>query len=68
MKDNPKEQAQNRWLIPLATILNLTTIPNLRQATFEGSIKLPISLSNNNPRGTEWQEQLFRLASERVEG
>ena len=40
------------------------THPNLRQATFEGSIKLPISLSNNNPRGTEWQEQLFRLVKE----
>ena len=59
---NSKDQARNQWLIPLVTILYL------RQATFEGSIKLPISLSNNNPRGTEWQEQLFRLASERVEG
>ena len=61
-RTNPNEQARNQWLIQLATILIL------RQATFEGSIKLPISLSNNNPRGTEWQEQLFRLATEKVIG
>ena len=71
MHNIPKKQAQNLLVDPLATILK-DTYPNLRQATFQGFIRRTISISNKTyPRGTDWQEQLFRLsklASEKLEG
>ena len=67
MKEHPKEQAQTQWLNRLQPF-SIDTHPNLRQATIKGSIELPIIFQPTYPRGTEWQEQLFRLASERVEG
>ena len=71
MNELPKEQAQTLWLIRLQPF-SIDTHPNLRQATFQRIHRLNyFHFQQTYPRGTEWQEQLFRLfklASEKVEG
>ena len=71
MNEHPKEQAQTYWLIR-SQPFSIDTHPNLRQATFQRIQIWTIPISNQlSSRGTEWQEQLFKLfklASKRVEG
>ena len=71
MHDIPKKQAQTYWLIR-SQPFSKDTYPNLRQATFQRIHRLnDFHFQQTYPRGTEWQEQLFRLfklASEKVEG
>ena len=71
MNEHPNEQTQTYWLIR-SQPFSKDTYPNLRQATFQRIQIWTIPISNQQTsRGTEWQEQLFRLfrlASEKVEG
>ena len=71
MKEHPKEQAQTQWL-NRSQPFSIDTHPNLRQATFQRIQIWTIPISNQlSSRGTEWQEQLFRLfrlALQKLEG
>ena len=71
MNEFPKEQAQTLWLIR-SQPFSIDTHPNLRQATTQDfRLATNLIIPTTNPRGTEWQEQLFRLvklAPKRVGG